>query len=97
MSELGEEWPFSDVLTHMSEVPAEMTEMAWLLSSCALSSRASSDTGSIPGKQKQKGLLSHTTSLTPDSISQSVMDSPDPDLTSWCRNWTSRVNITKEH
>ena len=82
----------------MSEVPAEMTEMAWPLSSCALSSRTSSDAGSIPGKQKQKGLLSHTTSLTPDSISQSrSQDSPDPDLTSSWQELDQQSYTAKEH
>lgn len=59
ISGLGGEWPFSDVLTHIS-ISAEIAAVARPFSSCGLSSRSSScDAGSVPGKLKPKDLLSH--------------------------------------
>lgn len=65
------EWPFTDVLIHISEVSAEMARMTQPLSSCSLSCRTSfHDSGSVSGKPKLKGLLSHMASLTLHYISQ---------------------------
>ena len=73
------EWPFTDVLIHISEGSAEMAGMTQCLSSCGLSCRTSlHDSESVSGKQKLKGLLSHIASLTLHYISQTKsQDSPD--------------------
>lgn len=77
VSGLVREWPFSDVLTDMLEVSAELSGMAQPLFSCALSSRTSShDAGSAPGKQKLKGLSSHTVSHTTFCLSKQVTGQP---------------------
>ena len=61
VSGLGGEWPFIDVLIHISEVLAEMAGMAQALSSYGLSSRTSLHDSEVFQEAKLEGLLSHTT------------------------------------